>query len=254
MAQKTNLNVNPYFDDFNSDKNFYKVLFNPAKPVQTRELNTIQSILQDQIENFGSHIFKEGSVVIPGGITYDSEYSAVKLNFNSFGIDISTYINKYLGQTIRGQVSGITATISQIVLPNGNDIENITLYVKYRDSDSNYSKKTFLDGESLLSTESISYGINNTIIPENTPFASLISENATSLGSCVSVNDGIYFVRGTFVKVKKETLILDYYTNISSYRIGFKVSEQIVTTKDDESLFDNAKGFTNYASPGADRL
>jgi hypothetical protein len=254
MAQKTNLNVNPYFDDFNSDKNFYKVLFNPAKPVQTRELNTIQSILQNQIESFGSHIFKEGSVVIPGGITYDPEYSAVKLNFNSFGVDISTYINKYVGQTIRGQVSGITATISQIVLPNSNGVENITLYVKYKESDSSYSKKSFLDGESLLSTESISYGINNTIIPENTPFASLISENATSLGSSVSVDNGVYFVRGTFVNVNKETLILDYYTNISSYRVGFKVSEQIVTTKDDESLFDNAKGFTNYASPGADRL
>ena len=71
MAQKTNLNINPYFDDFDSTKNFYKVLFNPAKPVQSRELNTIQSILQNQIESFGSHIFKEGSMVIPGGVSYD---------------------------------------------------------------------------------------------------------------------------------------------------------------------------------------
>jgi hypothetical protein len=58
MAQKTNLNVNPYFDDFDAEKNFYKVLFNPGKPIQARELNNIQSILQNQIESFGSHIFK----------------------------------------------------------------------------------------------------------------------------------------------------------------------------------------------------
>jgi len=33
MAQKTNLNVSPYFDDFDSEKNFYKVLFNPGRPI-----------------------------------------------------------------------------------------------------------------------------------------------------------------------------------------------------------------------------
>ena len=56
MAQKTNLNINPYFDDFDAEKNFYKVLFNPGRPIQSRELNTIQSILQNQIESFGRDI------------------------------------------------------------------------------------------------------------------------------------------------------------------------------------------------------
>ena len=74
MAQKTNLNINPYFDDFSEksvgarDKNYYKVLFNPGRAIQARELNTLQSILQDQVELFGSHIFKDGSMVIPGNI------------------------------------------------------------------------------------------------------------------------------------------------------------------------------------------
>ena len=74
MPQKTNLNINPYYDDFSKDSNFYKVLFNPGKPVQARELTTLQSILQDQIESFGSHMFKEGSMVIPGNIQYDPQY------------------------------------------------------------------------------------------------------------------------------------------------------------------------------------
>ena len=34
-------------------------------------LNNAQSILQNQIEQFGDHFFKDGSVVTPGGITYD---------------------------------------------------------------------------------------------------------------------------------------------------------------------------------------
>jgi hypothetical protein len=80
MAQKRNLNVNPYYDDFNNEKNFYKVLFKPGFPVQARELTTLQSILQNQVESFGKNIFKEGSMVIPGGITYDPSFYAVKLN------------------------------------------------------------------------------------------------------------------------------------------------------------------------------
>ena len=61
MSQKTNLNISPYYDDFNQDNNFYKVLFRPGRPVQARELTTLQSILQNQVQSFGSHVFKEGS-------------------------------------------------------------------------------------------------------------------------------------------------------------------------------------------------
>ena len=45
---------------------------------QARELTTSQSLLQGQIESFGSHIFKEGSVVVPGNISYDGQFYAVK--------------------------------------------------------------------------------------------------------------------------------------------------------------------------------
>ena len=38
MAQETNLNVSPYFDDFDAEKNFHKVLFKPGLPIQAREL------------------------------------------------------------------------------------------------------------------------------------------------------------------------------------------------------------------------
>ena len=65
MSQKTNLNVSPYYDDFDAKQNFYRVLFRPGFPVQSRELTTLQSILQNQIESLGNNIFKDGSVVIP---------------------------------------------------------------------------------------------------------------------------------------------------------------------------------------------
>ena len=116
MAQKTNLNINPYYDDFSSDKNFYKVLFKPGFPVQARELTGLQSLLQNQVESFGNHIFKEGSVVSPGNFTYDGQFYAVKLNPTQSGIDISLYINEFIGKTITGSESGTTAKIQKVVL------------------------------------------------------------------------------------------------------------------------------------------
>lgn len=257
MAQKTNLNVSPYYDDFNEssigarDKNYYKVLFNPGKPIQARELNNLQSILQNQVESIGSHLFKEGSLVIPGNIGLDIEFYSVKLNPTTFGVDITSYIKNFVGQKITGQSSGTTAIIQKVVLPN-SEIEYVTLYVKYLDSDNNFIFNPFKDDEDLVANENITYG--NTTIPAGTTFASTISSNSTSTGSSVSIADGIYFIRGTFVKVYKQTIILDYYTNKPSYRVGLKIKENIITPKDDAILYDNAKGFTNYAAPGADRF
>ena len=252
MAQKTDLNISPYYDDFDSSKNFYKVLFKPGYPVQARELTTLQSILQDQVKSFGSHIFKEGSMVIPGNIAYDGNFNSVKLNPINFGVDISLYINNFIGKKVIGQASGTTAIIQYVALPDGNDVEDLTIYVKYLDSDSNFQFNPFQDGESLIAEENITYG--NTTINAGTPFASLISSDSTSVGSSASIGDGVYFIRGYFANVSKQTIILDHYTSTPSYRIGLKIDELILSAKDDSSLYDPSKGFTNYAAPGADRF
>jgi hypothetical protein len=252
MTQKTDLNINPYYDDFDSEKNFYKVLFKPGYPVQARELTTLQSILQDQVKSFGSHIFKEGSVVIPGNIAYDGNFNSVKLNPTNFGVDISIYINNFIGKKITGQISGTTAIIQFVALPDGENVEDLTIYVKYLDSDNNFQFNPFEDGESLVAEENITYG--NTTINAGTPFASLIALDATSVGSSASIGDGIYFIRGYFVNVSKQTIILDNYTNTPSYRVGLKIDELILNAGDDSSLYDPSKGFTNYAAPGADRF
>ena len=97
MPQQTNLNVNPYFDDFDADKDYYRVLFKPGFPIQARELTTLQSILQNQLENFGSHIFKEGSIVIPGNVTFDNQYYAVEITATHLGTDVSVYIDNFEG-------------------------------------------------------------------------------------------------------------------------------------------------------------
>ena len=79
MPINTDLNVTPYFDDFDEDKKFHKVLFRPSVPVQARELTQLQTILQNQVERFGDHIFKEGTI-IKGCNFRDSIINYAKLN------------------------------------------------------------------------------------------------------------------------------------------------------------------------------
>ena len=81
-----------------------------------------------------------------------------------------------------------------------------------------------------------------------------MAEDATSTGSSFSIVNGVYFIRGQFVNVADETLILDQYSNTPSYRIGLYVLEEIITPDQDEALTDNSQGYNNYAAPGADRL
>ena len=70
--------MSAYYDDFDPNDKFNRVLFRP-KVVQARELTTLQSILQNQVERNGRHFFKEGSMVVRGQISTTNKYYAVKL-------------------------------------------------------------------------------------------------------------------------------------------------------------------------------
>ena len=76
MAQNTNLNIAPYYDDFDSEKGS-KSIVQTGYPVQARELTTLQSLLQNQIDTFGQGVYKEGSMVVPGGITLNNDVPCV---------------------------------------------------------------------------------------------------------------------------------------------------------------------------------
>jgi len=256
MPKQTNLNVSPYFDDFDSDNDYHKVLFKPGYPIQARELTTLQSILQDQIEKFGQHFFKDGDKVIPGNIGYSRLYQCVQLNNSYQGVPVSAYADQLIGSKITGQSSGVTAYVDYVLFPEDSERGVLTLYVNYLGSSTqNNSTQTFSDGEFLVSNQVISSGLlGNTTIQSGSPFASTISDSSSATGSSFSIDAGVYFIRGSFVTVDKETLVLDQYSNTPSYRVGLFVNEEIVTSDSDESLNDNSQGYNNYSAPGADRL
>ena len=256
MPQQTNLNVAPYFDDFDATNDYHKVLFKPGYPVQARELTTLQSILQNQVEKFGQHFFKEGAKVIPGNTGYSRLYYAVQLANTFQGVPVEAYADQLVGTTITGQTSGVTAVVDSIIPSADSERGNLTLYIAYQGSArTDNTTQTFSNGESLTCNQVLSSGLlGNSTIPAGAPFASTLTSNATATGSVFQIESGVYFIRGHFVNVSKESLVLDQYSNTPSYRIGLFVNEEIVNSNTDESLNDNSQGFNNYGAPGADRL
>ena len=256
MAQQTNLNISPYFDDFNPDDNYHKVLFKPGYPVQARELSGLQSILQNQIEKFGQHFFKEGSKVIPGNTAYSPEYYAVELNETHLGVPVDYYIEQLIGRKIIGLTTGVTAIINQVLKPESSERGNLTIYISYMSSGVEDSDiKVFNDGELLTADSDIVSGPNNNAyIPTGESFASCIAQGATSTAASFSISNGVYFIRGNFVYIHDETILLSQYDNTPSARIGLRIDEDIINADEDPRLGDNSKGFNNYAAPGADRL
>ncbi len=200
MPQQTNLNVAPYFDDFDASNDFYRVLFKPGFPVQARELTTLQSILQNQIETFGQHFFKEGAKVIPGNTGYNQLYYGIQINNNYQGIPVSAYVDQLIGTKITGQRSGVTAVVDNVLLAEDSERGQLTLYINYlQSSTSNNSTQTFSNGEELTCNQVITSGLlGNTSIEVGAPFAITIANEAAITGSSFQIQEGVYFVRGQF--------------------------------------------------------
>ena len=252
MAQNTNLNIAPYYDDFDQSKGFLKVLFKPGYPVQARELTTLQSVLQNQIDTFGTGVYKEGSMVVPGGITLNTDVPCVIIQNTYLNLDVELYRNALDNQIIKGSTSGVRARVLFSIGANTSSRSQITFYVNYLEKASDNTTSTFTDGETFTCESDITYA--STTIASGTPIAQLLNSNSNSRGSTASVGAGTYYVRGYFVPVAEQTLLLDQYGTTPSYKVGLKVEERIITADEDATLYDNAIGSTNFSAPGADRF
>ena len=80
MPINTDLNVSPYFDDYNEKDDYYKILFKPGVAVQVRELNQLQTILQKQIERFGDNMYKRGTIIDGCNFLFHNPLPYVKIN------------------------------------------------------------------------------------------------------------------------------------------------------------------------------
>jgi len=269
MPINTDLNVDPYFDDFRVEKQFYKVLFKPSFAVQARELTQMQTILQNQIEQFGDNIFKEGSIIKGCNFSELGDLNFVKLtdkpNFN-----VESYVGfsdtvTITGQTftrdntfeLRGAVSGVTASV--IAATRGFETRNPdlnTFYINYTTTSA--GNKTFQTGELLniwkISTVEVGTNINRT---EQLVDSINVTSFSGALGNSFGLRSapGVIFQKGHFLFAEEQLVIVSKYTNIpDNVSIGYLVEERLINSFQDSSLLDNANGSFNQNAPGADRL
>tara|TARA_R110002074_G_scaffold108327_1_gene233776 strand:+ start:1663 stop:5673 length:4011 start_codon:yes stop_codon:yes gene_type:complete len=269
MAQKTNLNAAPYFDDFNAENNFQKILFRPGFAIQARELTQLQSALQHQIEAHGSHIFREGAMVVPGQGTIQRYYSLKLANtFNNIQIDPSQYFNVDSPTTITGVESGVTAKV--IGFKAATTTDQALLYLSYERAGTDFETVVFEDGEEITANTTITHSTTSYAAATSsaTTYASDYSVAAGSseaelasaegpaarTGLAFTIESGIYYIRGFFVNNLEETLVINNYAEDFTGTVGFAVTETIVTPEDESSLLDNSTGSSNYAAKGAHRL
>ena len=239
VSLSTDLNVSPYYDDFDETKNFHRILFRPGLAVQARELTQIQSILQNQIDRFAENIFKEGSIVRGCLPKVTAELQYIKLRDNS-STGQSVNAAAFLGKTITGATNKVQAiVIGTAVGAEANTPNYKTLFVSYLSGNTN-GTRTIANSEIITASGGLS--------------ANAIGSYATGFSSQAIVESGVIYAKDHFIRVDKQELFLEKYSTTPSYRIGFEVEESIITEQNDASLLDPASGSYNYAAPGSARL
>jgi hypothetical protein len=231
-----NFNTEPYYDDYDQDSKFYRILYRPGFAVQARELTQMQTILHKQISRFGDHMFKEGAMVIPGQTSIDTEIAYVKLEPTFGGVLTDTVVQNFLGLTVQNSV-GLQAEVIFFTKSQGAD--PAALFVRYKNSGTD-NTAVFAEGDELTD-------LDTTFTVKVAP------TEATGLGSIATINRGVYYLKEHFVLVDAQTIILDKFSNTPSYRIGLVANEEIITSEENETLLDNAQNSFNYAAPGAHR-
>ena len=245
LVLKERFNKAPYFDDFDpQNHDYYKILFRSDRELQTRELNQIQSLLQEQIKRLGSHIFQNGSIVSGCENKFNSsEYSAI-LYEDYFATRFQDYLNYFQDQYVISTTN------------NKNKIGKISLVLHSSENSKN---------ESLVIISSISgdmFEADDVISlydPETSETFNSYSLKISSIqnASTFMTNEGILFVNGYFLYVSKQKIIIDAYSNSPTVSIGFRIDDSIITYKDDFSLLDNSYisdiDYNNTVAIGADR-
>jgi hypothetical protein len=277
MPINKNLNQAPYFDDYDAEKQFYRVMFKPGYAIQARELTQLQTMLQNQVESFGDNIFKEGSIVKGCNFTELDDLQFVKLNDGPTGFNAESYISTsavevLAGQEVeldyvyqvKGQSSGLKAEIVQASKGFQTRPPNLnTFFINYTNIGL-AGQTQFQAGEALVVTR-FKYlrGTTNEALSIDTVInTGLAVYGSPSVGNPhvgrafgVEAAPGIIFQKGHFIFTAEQRLVVEKYTNVADNKsVGYLVSESLINNLQDNSLYDNANGSRNENAPGADRL
>jgi len=223
--------VRPYWDDFDEEKNFYRILYRPGYAVQSRELIQMQTMSQVQLERLGRHIFKNGSIVQGGQLSYDTA-TALNLATQYAATDIE--VSNFIGNEIVF-ASGNNDVRAQVISgENASGTEPPTLMIKY------------LSGKEFGPSSVIKVSGANT-------FANVAISGISSNGTVASISDGIFFLNGFFVRNGRQTITVSKYNTIANTKVGLQYTDAIIDEESDNSLLDPALEASNFDAPGAAR-
>ena len=235
--------ANTYKDDYSDSDNYYKVLFNNGRALQQRELNQLQSIINNDVKTNSDFIFAHGAAAVGGSTNCRNNAAFIKLDqtTNALPTDLTTVE----GVIFTEATTSIKFRVDKVAVAAGAD--PAVCYVTYLDANN-------IDG---LSTGGIKATPGNNFVGGSVTLTSQTTNTtvnpAIGEGTLFEVNEGKFYLEGHFVHTAKQTLVVSKFSSTPDAVIGFKVTEDIVTTSDDEDLFDNSGATLNLASPGADR-
>lgn len=245
--------VAPYHDDFNADANFLKILINPARPIQAREITQAQTILQNQVAAIGNHLFKNGSVIL-----------GAKINVNP-AKPCSVVFNKVVSNRITGTLSAtpITGTypVENFI---GRTYENVDPTIV---SPGTPTKRIKITHAQVIDDEIALYYTFAGVPPvanelffdaEGSSGIAIKIKNDQILTTAINCEPGIVYKSGFFVQVIAQEKIHGFALASDTAHVvaGYYFREDIVTENDPfvgELLFDPANGFRNHGAPGAHR-
>ena len=242
------LNISPYYDDFNESKKFHRILFKPGYAVQARELTQLQSILQNQVNKFGDHIFKNGAIVSGCDIQIDNALSYVKIDANAAG---NASLPSYIGATVEGS-NGLTAVIVDAIAATATDPG--TLYLRYTSGDGSTNTVHFIGAETLtVVSDTPALDGDEFTVQALAVDTEDLTNNFWGLATRMTLGDGILYVDGKFILHTAQTIYLSKYTYNPTGSVCIASVEEFVDTGDDDTLLDPAQGTYNFTAPGADR-
>lgn len=234
--------LSEYNDDFRDSDHYHRVLFNNGRALQARELTQSQTIIQQELSRLSKFIVNEGAIFNNSGNLASgvNAFSYTYLKVNSLPVGYA----QLKGTEIND--GDLFAIVKEVLPAAGSDPD--TLFVKMTKGQAGGAatptnttvSKPFVAGTTLTT----SLG-NITIQSVN---------DAVGKASIAEVPQFDTFAANHLVMVEAQTLVLSKYSPNFTGVIGFKVTEDVVTTADNIALFDNSGSTPNLTSPGADRL
>ena len=232
----------PYHDDFDVKDNFMRILFNPSRAVQARELTQLQTILQHQQKVSSEFLFKDNSIVDGARITINSNKAAL--------ITDTTIDNSWVGLTLTNSNTSVPAS-KQITI---TDIDTtigpkIAVYYDYSGDHPEPNESMYTDSGDELLVEELFTAITATC------------------------DEGIVYSKNHFIHIPRQEIVVSNNNQFGSDNdegrifIGYQIQEDVVTNENTEiiaaegdetitlgeKLKDPASGSRNFNAIGADR-